>query len=106
MQTSNNINRSHQKGWHMLTIRKSTTTTIKKMIPGADRDPIDHNHELLNIQLKMAMSLRINTAVKSTIIMVTAQRSMEAILTMTTMTMVGCGNVLVRLSFSVHSRHL
>jgi hypothetical protein len=90
----------------MLTIRKSTTTTIKKMTPGADKDLIDHNHELLNIQLRMAVWHRINTAVKGMIIIHTAQRSTEAILTMTMMTMVRCGSLLVRFSLSVQSGYL
>ena len=79
----------------MLTIRKSTTTTIKKVILGADRDPIGHSHELLNIQLIMVMWDRINTAVKGTIIMPTAQRSMGAIFTMMMTMMVKCGSLLV-----------
>jgi len=79
----------------MLTIRKSTTTTIKKMTPGADTDPIGQNHELLNIQLRMAMRRIINTAVKGTTIMPTEQRSTEAILTVTMTTTVRCGSLLV-----------
>jgi hypothetical protein len=54
--------------------------TIKKMTPGADRDLIDHNLELLNIQLRMVMWDRTNTAIKGTIIMTTT---------------VKCGNLLV-----------
>jgi hypothetical protein len=85
----------------MLTILKSTTTTIMKMTPRAGRDPIGHNHELLNMQLRMAMLDIINTAVKGTIIMPTAQQSTEVILTMTMMTTARCGSLLVRFTLSV-----
>jgi hypothetical protein len=85
----------------MLTIRKFTTTTIKKMTLGANKDLIGHNHELLNMQLRMAMRHRINTAGKGTIIMATAQQSSEAILTMTAMMTVRCGSLLIQFFLSI-----
>jgi hypothetical protein len=69
--------------------------TIKKMTPDTNRDLIDHNLELLNIQLRMAMWDRTNTAIKGTIIMPTAHQSTEAISMMTMTMTVKCGNLLV-----------
>jgi hypothetical protein len=69
--------------------------TIKKMTLGADRDLIDHNLELLNIQLRMVMWDRTNTAIKGTTIMPTAQQSTEVISTMMMTTMVKCGSLIV-----------
>lgn len=78
----------------MSTIHNSTTMTIKKKTPGADRDLIDHNLELLNIQLRMVMWDRTNTAIKGTTIMLTAHQSTEAIFMMMMMTTtVKCGNL-------------
>jgi len=70
--------------------------TIKKMTPGADRDLIDHNLELLNIQLRMVMWDRTNTAIKGKIIMPMAHQSTVAISMMMMTTTAKCGNLPVR----------